>query len=76
MFITRVSEVKPAGLIGKTTYEKHVAVAFYFNNFHVLLIHIIVVLNVCRDFVSPGFIPQMHYMHSDVSLSVWHVVTS
>ena len=35
----------------------------------------ILVLDVSRNFVPPGFIPQMHYMHSDVSLSVWRIVT-
>ena len=29
-----------------------------------------------RLYFSPGFIPRMHYMHSDVSLSVSRVVTS
>ena len=29
-----------------------------------------------RLYFSPGFIPQMRSMHSDVSLSVWHIVTS
>ena len=29
-----------------------------------------------RLYFSPRFIPQMHSMHSDVSLSVWRDVTS